>query len=65
MAAYIVTYKNEQDVLILTETVFMRTLKSAKSASTLTAPEMAYSIYLYDIGDKLLAFKEKGKWINV
>ncbi|SGZ10981.1 hypothetical protein [Moritella viscosa] len=62
MAAYLISYRNEDNELLTSETVFMRSLTMAKSSATSAASDMTDTITISDIGDKLLATKENGKW---
>ena len=64
MPAYIISYRNEGNELLTSETVFMRNLIAAKSSATSAAPDMTDTITISDIGGELLATKEHGKWCN-
>ncbi|CAM2895366.1 hypothetical protein [Moritella viscosa] len=65
MAAYLITYLNEGNELLITETVFMRNLIAAKSSATSAAPNMTYTIVISDVAGEPLATKESGKWKNI
>ncbi|MGC3836410.1 hypothetical protein ACPSKX_20485 [Moritella viscosa] len=65
MAAYLISYRNEDNELLTSETVFMRSLTMAKSSATSAAPNMTYTIVISDVAGEPLATKESGKWKNI
>jgi hypothetical protein len=62
MSAYQIQHFDEKDVLLKSETVFMKGLGGAKNSATMTAPLHTVRTVILDLLDRPLLSKESGQW---
>ena len=62
MAAYHITYYDQNETLLKSETVFMKGARAVKQSATAMAPNYTARIVICDMLDQPLLTKELGQW---
>ncbi|MGR5283539.1 hypothetical protein [Photobacterium damselae] len=63
MPAFKITYRHDGQV-VFEETVFMKTLKTAKKSADCQSPQAVIEIFIADLMDRELAERKQGQWAD-